>query len=106
MISAESSPQAIKQNSQALCNCSPRWRLCPILQRPSAPTSHALKPAAAQSKSPHTVPTGLTRSWLVLLCLLLTAPAVSAQVVRYPQSFPGFEERDAYALELLQLALD
>lgn len=68
--------------------------------------SHSLKPAVTLPARPIAVATRFTRTWLALLCVLLTAPAAATEWVRYPQSFPGHETRDAYALELLQLALD
>lgn len=42
---------------------------------------------------------------LVWLCLLFASAVPASEVLRYPKSLPGFEDRDAYALELLQLAL-
>ncbi len=68
--------------------------------------SYALKFVATLPASPFAVPVRLQRSWLALLWLLLATPLAAAEVVRYPQSFPGYEARDAYALALLQLALD
>lgn len=56
-------------------------------------------------------PPRLTRGGLCwLFALLLTAPALAAdlpsQSLRYPRAFNGYEQRDNYALALLQLALD
>ncbi len=44
---------------------------------------------------------------LLLLALCTAAPLLAEpQTVRYPRSFSGYEYRDSYVLELLQLALD
>jgi hypothetical protein len=61
----------------------------------------------AQGLGRHRKTAQLAGTWLLLLLVVCAAPPLLAesQVVRYPRSFSGYEYRDSYVLELLQLAL-